>query len=216
MNGSIRVVVAGGGRVGMRTAELLDDRGHDVLIIEPNAERADAVSDSYVATVIEGDATRPSILSQADLERADVVAALTGVTGANLAICMMAQQLAPDVQTVMRTDREPRAEFADFVDEVVFPERAGARAAVNAIEPRVAALEDVTGELNILDIHVAEGAPVAGRPLSEVALPRGALIISDEAGNNIAGSETTLDPGKSYIVAAEPEVVDEVVNLMRG
>ncbi|WP_066413459.1 potassium channel family protein [Halorubrum aethiopicum] len=216
MDGNFRIVIAGGGRVGNRVAHILDDRGHDVTVIEQDPDRAEALSDDYVATVIEGDATRPGVLEQADLERADVVAALTSLTGTNLAVCLLVRELAPDTQTVVRTEREPGEEFDRFVDEVIFPERAGARAAVNAIEPDVSALEDVTGTLDILEVHVAEGAPVAGRSLEEVSLPHGSLVVSDAAGDTLAGPETVLHPGESYLVAVEPSVVDEVLNLFRG
>ena len=216
MTGTFRVVIAGGGRVGYRTAELLDDRGHDVVIIEPDPERADQISDEYVATVIKGDATRPTVLSQTDLERADVVAGLTRTTGTNLAVCMMAHQMTDGIQTVVRTETEPEQEFEQFVDAVVYPERAGARAAANAIEPDVSSLEDVTGELDIMQIRVREDAPVAGRTLSDIALPRGSLIVSDAAGDHIAGPETVLEPEQTYVVAVEPDVADEVMNLMRG
>jgi trk system potassium uptake protein TrkA len=216
MDGSFRIVIAGGGRVGNRVAHMLDDRNHDVTVIEQDPDRAEALSDDYVATVIEGDATRPGVLEQADLERADVVAALTSLTGTNLAVCLLVRELAPDTQTVVRTEREPGAEFDRFVDEVIFPERAGARAAVNAIEPDVSALEDVTGSLDILEVHVAEGAPVAGRSLEEVSLPHGSLVVSYAAGDTLAGPETVLHPGESYLVAVEPSVVDEVLNLFRG
>jgi trk system potassium uptake protein TrkA len=216
MDGNYRVVIAGGGRVGMRTATILDDRGHNVVIIEPDAERASEISDNYIATVIEGDATRPSILEQGGLDQTDVIAALTNKTGTNLAVCMMARELAPDIQTVIRTERESGEEFDRFVDEVIFPERAGARATVNAIEPDVSALEDVTGTLDILEVHVAEAAPVAGKSLEAVSLPRGSLVVSDAAGDALAGPETVLHPGESYLVAVEPSVVDEVLNLFRG
>jgi trk system potassium uptake protein TrkA len=216
MDGNFRIVVAGGGRVGRRVAHILDDRGHDVVVVERDSEQADSISDDYVATVIEGDATRPSVLEQVGLERTDVVAALTSLTGTNLAICMMVRELAPSTQTVVRTEREPGEEFDRFVDEVIFPERAGARAAVNAIEPDVSALEDVTGELDILEVHVADGAPVAGKSLTDVALPRGSLVVSDAAGDTLAGPDTELHPGESYVVAVEPAVADEVMNLFRG
>lgn len=216
MTGSFRVVIAGGGRVGRETARLLDDRGHDVVVVEREQQRADRISDDYVATVITGDATRPSILRQADPGASDVVAALTEFTGTNLAICMLATDMAPDVQTVMRTDREPAAEFSEYVDTVVYPERAGARSAANAIEPSVSSFEDVSGSLELLQVRVSEDAPVAGRTLSEISLPRGSLIVSDDDGDDIAGPETTLDPGCVYVVATEPAVVDEVINLMRG
>lgn len=216
MAGPIRVLIAGGGRVGIRAAHLLDDHGHDVVVIEQDPVLADELTDEYVATVIQGDATRPSILEQAGLDRVDVVAALTGNTGTNLAVCMAASRLAPEVRTVMRTDHSVEGEYDQFVDSVVYPERAGARVAVNAVERGVRALEDVTGDLQIMEIEVAENAPVAGRSLNSIALPRGSLVISDADGDQIAGSETVLEPGRSYIVAVESDVSDEVMNLLRG
>jgi trk system potassium uptake protein TrkA len=212
----LRVVVAGAGRVGERTARLLDERGHDVAVIDPDADRADEMSDAYVATVINGDATRPSVLRQARVGDADVVAALTAVPGVNLAICTIARHYAPGVETVMRVDEEPGDEYDEFVDEIVFPERAGARAAANAIEPDVRALEDATGSLDIFEVTVTEEAPVAGRSLTEVAFPSGSLVVSDADSHAVAGPETTLEPGHRYTVAAEPAVTDEVMALLRG
>ncbi|WP_348612954.1 potassium channel family protein [Halobaculum rarum] len=216
MAGPLRVLVVGGGRVGAHVARLLDDRGHDIVVIERDPDIVDELSDEYVATIIQGDATRPSILEQVGLDRIDVVTALTGNTGTNLAVCMAVSQLAPEVWTVMRTDHALGDEYHRFVDAVVFPERAGARAAVNSLEHGVRSLEDVTGNLEIMEIEVVDGAPVSGRSLTDVALPRGSLVVSDADGERIAGSEMVLEPGRSYIVAAEPDVSDEVLNLMRG
>ncbi|SFL06672.1 trk system potassium uptake protein TrkA [Halogranum rubrum] len=214
--GDLRVIIAGGGEVGVRTAELLDDRGHTVTLVEAHPERSAFLSDAYVATVIEGDASRPSILRQAQPERCDVVAALTDDEATNFAICMAAQRMA-DVRTVMRTTTRPDDLYAEYVDEVVFPERTGARAAANAIaDEGVRTVEDVFGDVEILEIEIAEDAPAAGRQLSEVRLPRGSLIIVDYAGNRIGGPETVLAPGNRYVVAVESDVADEVMNLLRG
>ena len=212
----LRTVIAGGGRVGKRTAELLDERGHDLVVIENDAETVAELSDEYFATVIEGDATRPSVLSQARLDRANVVAALTARTGTNLAICMAANHLEPAVETVMRTERSVGDEYDSLVDGVIFPETAGARAAANAIERDVRTLQAVTGTLDMMEITVADQAPVAGKSLTDVALPRGSLVVSAADGHRIAGSESVLEPGHTYIVAVESDVSDEVMNLMRG
>lgn len=213
---SLRVVIAGGGRVGERTSRTLNDRGHDIVVIESNPEIAAALSNEYVATIIEGDATDPNVLSQAGLDRTDVVAALTENTDTNLAICLTVARLAPEIETVMRTDREVGAEYDAFADDVIFTEAAGARAAANAIESDVRTLEEVTGSLDIVELTIATGAPVAGKTLADVSLPRGSLVVSDADGNSIAGSETTLEPDRTYIVAVEPEMSDEVLNLFRG
>ncbi|MFC7137208.1 potassium channel family protein [Halobaculum litoreum] len=214
----LRVVVVGSGRVGLESARSLAERGHDVVIVERNPERVAAAADEYVATIIEGDAARPSVLAQAAPGRADVVAALTNTLGTNLAVCLAAKRLAPEVRTVLRTTEPDTAEFEPFVDHVVYPERAGARRAVNEIEGGevVRTIEALAGELEVIEVTVAESAPVAGRTLREVSLPRGSLVISGAEGEHVAGADTALTPGATYLVAAEGDVIDEIRRLFRG
>ncbi|ELZ72414.1 TrkA family potassium uptake protein [Haloferax sp. Atlit-10N] len=212
----LRVVVAGGGELGLRTAELLSDRGHDVVIVEADPDRIPDVADKYIATVIEGDASRPEILRQAQPERSDVVAALTDDESTNFAICLAAQRMS-DVRTVMRITGTPDELYEEFVDGLVFPERLGARAATNEIaNGGVRTIEDIGGNVEIVEVEVAEDAPVAGKRLDEVRLPQGSLIIVDYQGNRIGGPDTVLEAGHRYVLGVESDVADEVMNLFRG
>ena len=217
MTSDLDIIVAGGGRVGFQTAELLANRGHDVTIVETEERVVSEIADEWVATVIRGDATDPDIIEQAGVDRADVIAALTGETGLNLAVCLAALELQPEIRTVARIDRAAAESYTRFVDAILFPERAGARVAANEIVGSdVQTLVDVTGNLDIMLVRVAEGAPAAGKRLTDVRLPAGTLVVSDDDGNRIARSDTTLTPGSRYVVAIEPDVADEVMNLMRG
>jgi trk system potassium uptake protein TrkA len=217
MTNTLNIVIAGGGRVGFQTAELLADHGHDVTIIERDERIVSEIADEWIATVIHGDATNPDIIAQADIERTDVLAALTGETGLNLAVCLAARELAPELRTVARIDRAAAESYTQFVDAVCFPERAGARVAANEIVGSdVQTLAAVTGSLDIMLVRVAEGAPAAGKQLTDVRFPAGTLIVSDDDGQQVARPETTLTPGSRYVVAVEPDVADEVMNLMRG
>ena len=211
------IVIAGGGRVGFQTAELLADRDEDVTIIEEDDDRVEEIADAWIATVIQGDASNPDILRQAGVTNADTVAALTELTGLNLAICLLATQLADDIRTVARADQQTEGVYDKFVDAVVYPEEAGARVAANKTAgEEVQTLAAVTGDVDILEVSVAEGAPAAGRTLAEVAVPAGTLVISGRDGNGISKPDATLTPGSKYVVAVEPGVVDEVLRLMRG
>jgi trk system potassium uptake protein TrkA len=217
MTNDYDIIIAGGGRVGFQTAERLADLGHNVTIIEQDDRVVSEIADEWIATVIQGDATNPDIIEQAGIEQADVIAALTGETGLNLAVCLAARELSPDIRTVARIDRAAGESYTRFVDAVLFPERAGARVAANEILGNdVQTLADVTGNLNIMLVRVAEGAPAAGKNLADVRFPAGTLIVSDDDGNRIAQSDTTLTPGSRYVVAVEPDVAGEVMNLMRG
>ena len=217
MTSNLDTVIAGGGRVGFQTAEILANRGHDVTIIERDERIVSEIADEWMATVIQGDATNPDIIEQAGIERADAIAALTGETGLNLAVCLAAAELTPEIRTVARIDRVTGDAYTRFVDAVIFPERAGARVAANEIVGSdVQTLADVTGNLDIMLVRVADGAPAAGKQLSNVRFPAGTLIVSDDDGTRIARPDTTLTPGSRYVVAVEPDVADEVMNLMRG
>jgi trk system potassium uptake protein TrkA len=217
MTSNLDIVIAGGGRVGFETAAILADRDHDVTIIERDERIVSDIADEWIATVIEGDATNPDIIEEAGIEGADAIAALTGETGLNLAVCLAASELSPGIRTVARIERAAGEAYTRFVDAVLFPERAGARVAANEIcGSDVQTLADVTGNLDIMLVRVEEGAPAAGRTLSEIRFPAGTLIVSDDDGQQIARSDTTLTPGNHYVVAVEPDVVNEVMNLMRG
>lgn len=211
------IAIAGGGQIGLRTAQLLNDRGHKVIIIERDHGRCKAINDEYVGTVIEGDASRPAILKQADPDRCDVLAALTGDTATNLGICMAAAEMT-DVRVVMRVSDPGAAEdYRSLVDGVVYPEEPGSRAVVNElVGGGVRSIESVGGNLEILEVEVTPGAPAAGRKLEHTNFPRGSLIIAHANGDRVSTAETVLEAGDRYLVAVEAAVNDEVMNLLRG
>lgn len=212
-----RFVIAGGGRVGQHTAENLTDRGHEVVLIESDAERVEELSDAYLGPVIHGDATRPSILEQTDLADADAIAALTDETGTNLAICLEAQQLAPSIRTITRAETQTGHEYDEVADATLLPQSLGGDHAADMLTGEsIQTLVYPTAGLDIIEVSVTESAPVAGRRLDEIALPTGSLLISTADREELAGAETILEPEESYILAVETDVVDEVLALLRG
>lgn len=211
-----RVIIVGSGRTGLQTARMLADRGHDVVIIERNYERVQNLVDEHVATVIEGDAPNSEILREADLGRADVIVSMTDTMGTNFTVCTLAAELNPDIRTVMRSVCEQTADYAKFVDDIVFPERAGARATINAVEEGIQAHKDSLAKVEVLEIRIAPGAPIAGQTLAEVNLPRGSVVISDIEQAQIATADTELRPGQTYAVAVEASVADKIRQLFRG
>jgi trk system potassium uptake protein TrkA len=162
----LKIVIAGAGRVGLRTAQLMGERGHDVTIVECDERRARRIEEVTHAVVVCGDATRPSILEQTNVAGADVVAALTGHNGTNVAICMESEAMVEgDLWTVARVDGS-KDEYDRFVDEVVFPEAAGARLTADALAfGEIQTLAELSADIEILQITVAAEAPVAGRLL---------------------------------------------------
>ncbi len=215
---TLEIILAGCGRVGKTALKQLYDRGHRFTVIEQDPDRADALMDQFSCSVIEGDATDPSILEQTGPNEADVFAALTSSTGVNLAASVLVQEINRDLRTIVRTHKDGlETAYRQLVDEVVYPEKLSGVAAANAIiGGGVEAFEEMTGNLQILKLTVAEGAPVAEQKLADVRLPEGSLIVCNLAGDTIASGEMELVPGNTYIVAMEHADMSEVVNLFRG
>ncbi|MEF8779056.1 MAG: TrkA family potassium uptake protein [Haloferacaceae archaeon] len=207
------IVIAGGGRVGRRVASRFADRGTAVTVIERNV---DAVETNDDIECIEGDATRPSLLREAITEETEVLGALTDRGDTNLAICMAAKQLYPEIRTVARIADEDGDEYTEYVDSVFFPERASIKAAVNALAGSdVRTLEGVTGDLEVFDVRVDYDAPAAGEVVADV-LPEGSVVISQADGDVTVQHSTKLVGGRRYLVAADQEVAGEVLRKLRG
>ena len=216
MGSNNRIVIAGGGRVGFRVAQFFTQRGSEVTIIEKDPDQLDEEESDGITTV-GGDATNPAVLSSALTDDTTVIGALTDSDSTNLAVCLAARTFQPDIRTVARITNADTDEYKQLVDEVVFPERASVKTAVNALSGSdVRTFEEVTGEMEVFDIRVAADSTVAEQRLADIDLPEGSLVISGAGGEQTATSETQLEAGERYIVAADPDAADSVISAFRG
>ena len=217
----MRFIVIGGGRVGLRTARVLREEGHDVTIVERDADRASRARNSEFS-VVEGDGSREEVLSQAAVERADAVGALTGDLNANFAACMIAKHHG--CRTVMRIDEDYREEiyqkYADEVDEIIYPERLGAIGAKNALlGGNIQAIADIAEHLQVLLFTITDGSPMRGYTLSEVELPANARLLAFGKRAEPMGiplPDDSLEAGDRVAVLADFDVLDDVRQLLVG
>jgi len=130
------IVVVGGGRVGRHTAEELVEQRSSVTVVEQDPEKCATLANQQVGRVIEGDGTDGNVLRQADLEAADVVAALTNDTRANVVVCGLAREIAPEVRTLARVAQDGERDYQHLgdIDDIVYPAGAGAEIAVDRIQ----------------------------------------------------------------------------------
>jgi trk system potassium uptake protein TrkA len=214
------VLIAGGGRVGRKTAELLLEYGHHPVIIEHDEDLVAELEEetTQYTTVLYGDAVDEDTLREADIERADIVLALTQNTETNAAICETARELDSTVRTIARLHREPTDDDdSESIDEFVFPEHAGARVAVDmALDAPIQPITDLSTHLEVIAIEATAEAPAAGKPLAEILIPSEATVISDTTAETLADGETVVEPEHRYLVAADPTVADDLKKLFRG
>lgn len=218
---TMRFVIVGAGRVGRRTARVLEQEGHEVVVIEPDEDRVEQLrSDGY--EVIAGDGAEESDLLSADLDSADGLAALSGDVMVNFVACMIAK--SHDCRTVLRVDNDYREyllrKYAREIDEVIYPERLGAIAAKNALMGgTVRAIADVAQNIQLLELTVGEDAPMRGYTLSELELPANSRLLGfgkAEDDITLPDEDESLERGDRVIVIAEYDSLSDVRQLIVG
>ncbi|MFW5791370.1 MAG: potassium channel family protein [Desulfohalobiaceae bacterium] len=89
----MRIVFVGAGEVTEATAGLLIGKGHEVIIIEADKDRIDALSENLDCSFLHGDGSKPAILKEVGPGQTDVLFCLTGVDQANLIAGLVGRSL---------------------------------------------------------------------------------------------------------------------------
>ncbi|TYL40099.1 potassium transporter Trk [Natronococcus pandeyae] len=217
----MRFVIIGAGRVGLRTARVLREEGHEVTIIE----RDDAMvrrARNQEFTVVEGDGSQESVLEEAGIKEADALGALTGDLNVNFTASMIAKHHG--CRTVMRIDEAYREgiyrKYAEEVDEIIYPERLGAIGAKNALlGGTIRAIADIAPHLQVVELTLTQEAPINGYTISELELPADATVLAFGKRDDpleIPSADESLETGDRLVVLADYEVLSQVRQLIVG
>ena len=89
----MRAVFIGAGSLATATARLMRKRGVEVVIIEQDKDRIDALTEEIDCGFLQGDGSKPAILREADPAGTDVLFALTGNDQANILASLVGRSL---------------------------------------------------------------------------------------------------------------------------
>jgi trk/ktr system potassium uptake protein len=89
----MRVLFLGASSLAMKTARVLSEAGHDVVIIERNAERITEANEHFDCAFLHGDGTRPDMLKEADPARSDILYCITDHDQTNIITSLVGKNL---------------------------------------------------------------------------------------------------------------------------
>ncbi len=101
----MHVIIVGAGEVGRYLAQRLGAEGHDIVVIEQDDVIANAIAQELDVQVVVGNATVPSTLRAARIDRCDLLAGVTQNDEVNLVASLLAKN-AGVPQTVVRVQTE--------------------------------------------------------------------------------------------------------------
>ncbi|MFW6448226.1 MAG: potassium channel family protein [Halobacteriota archaeon] len=217
----MRFVIIGAGRVGLRTARVLHEEGHEVTLVELDPDRAERARQAGF-TVVEGDGSHEDVLDAAGIDQSDALGALTGDLNVNFAACLIGKHHG--CRTVLRIDEDYREDiyrkYAEQVDDIVYPERLGAIGAKNAmLGGDIRAIADIAQNLQVVELTVTDRSPTRGYTISEVQLPAQARLLAfgkRSAPLALPDPDETLEEGDRLVVLADFEVLSDVRQIVVG
>nr|MDQ3386936.1 Trk system potassium transporter TrkA [Actinomycetota bacterium] len=173
------VMIFGGGRIGLRLALILEEEGISVKVIEKDEERAQYIASRLrKSLVLHDEGISREFLLQERVDRTDAFIAATGDDRANLLAVMYAKQLGArrTISIVSRLEFAPLSE-ALGVDISISPRLITAGAILRFVRKGdVLAVNVLESGAEMIEMRVPDKCAVAGRPLSEVGFPKGAII----------------------------------------
>lgn len=216
------VVIAGGGKAGRSLARLLMAKDHEVAVIEIDRHRYQRLEREFEHAALFGDATEIFMLERAGIERADVVAAVTGDDEDNIIICQVARNKFGVDKVIARVNSPENQEAFDVLG--VGPTVCPTTSMLSLIEHEMPAHKLVhllnlkKENLEIVEVMLEEGSPVANQRVDAIDLPAGVLLISilRDSQALIPQGSTVLSAGDQILAILEPGKEQELTGMFLG
>jgi trk system potassium uptake protein TrkA len=216
------IIIVGAGKVGYFLAKRLCESKHTVIIVEKEKALCETVARELAVLVIHGDGCDPRILEESGVERADVLAAVTGEDEDNLIICQLAKERFGIQRTVGRVNNPDNEHtFSELgIDAPVDSTKIIAK----IIEEEVSFSDFVTlmsfkrGKLAIVRVDLPDDSPVINKQIQEVSLPENAVLVSILRGEEviIPKGNTVLKAGDDIIALTLIGNEPQLLNLLVG
>lgn len=219
----MNVIIAGAGEVGGHAAEVLSAGGHNVTIIDRDAERLRLLGETLDLRTLVGHCAHYEVLHEAGVERCDLMIAATQHDEVNLLSASIAKATGAK-STIVRVHHTANFSLRGTsyarqlgIDELICPEYLTSLAIARTVRnPGSIALEEFArGQLLMQQVPVGPGAPAAGKTLAEITLPTGARVATVERGDDavIADASTTIEEKDFVTLIGETKEFDAARKL---
>ena len=98
----MKIIILGAGEVGTGLVEYLIDENNEITIVDNDVDRLRLLQNRYDLKVVNGHASFPGTLRNADASNADLIIAVTGSDETNMLACQLASSLFKTPKKIAR------------------------------------------------------------------------------------------------------------------
>ncbi|MEF2073195.1 Trk system potassium transporter TrkA [Consotaella aegiceratis] len=172
-----RIVIAGGGNIGLYVAQQMERRNISakVRIIEANRNRAVEIADRLNRTIVlHGSALDQAVLNEADIQQADLLVALTNDDQVNILSSVMGKRLGCRANLTLINNPAYQSFTRTLgLDAILNPRTVTiSRVLQHVRRGRIRAVHSVhNGAAEVIEAEALETSPLVGTPLRDLDLP---------------------------------------------
>lgn len=218
-----RVVVIGGGNVGLAVASALEKRTERIRakVIERDRKRAEIVADALERTIVlHGDGLDSALLAEAGIDRADAVLCVTDDDKTNMLAAVRAKAEGCPMAIALVNDptliplMEPLG-----VDAWINPRATTVSSILRHIRHgRVRSVYSIgDAEAEVIEAEVLSTSSMAGKLVRDIDFPEGVLIGAVRKGDKVVkiAGDLRIEDGDRVVIFALTKDVSEVERLLQ-
>jgi trk system potassium uptake protein TrkA len=218
-----RVVIIGGGNVGLMVAKDLEQRADRVRVkvIERNRKNAERAAEALERTIVlNGDGLDVALLAEANIERADAVLCVTDDDKTNMLAAVRAKSEGCRMAIALINDPtlEPLMEPLG-IDAYINPRSVTVSSILKHFRHgRVRAVYSIgDAEAEVIEAEVLSTSPMAGQKLRDIDFPEGVLVGAVRKAGKVkrpVGS-MVIEEGDQVVLFTLAKDVPEVERLLQ-
>ncbi|MDJ1015604.1 MAG: Trk system potassium transporter TrkA [Paracoccaceae bacterium] len=218
-----RVVIVGGGNVGLAVAEALEGRTDRLRakVIEKNRLCAERAADALERTIVlHGDGLNMELLAEAGVDRADAILAVTDDDKTNLLASVRAKQAGCGMTIALVNDPTllPLMEPLE-IDAYINPRGTTVSSILRHIRHgRVRGVYSIgDAEAEVIEAQILSTSPLAGKRIRDIDFPEGVLVGAVMKGEEVVKPTggTLVEEGDVIVVFSLAADVPEVERLFQ-
>ncbi len=218
-----RVVIIGGGNVGLFVAKALESQAERVRVkvIERDRKRAEIAADALERTIVlHGDGLNASLLDEANVASADVVLALTDDDKTNMLVSVRAKQMGAKMSICLTNDPTLTPLMAPLdIDAYLNPRATTVSSILRHIRHgKVRGVYSIgDAEAEMIEAQVLGTSSISGERIRDIPFPEGVLVggvLKDGVLIKPDGS-TRIEEGDILVLFTMSADVPEVERLLQ-
>ena len=214
----MRIVIIGAGKVGYQIAESLSDESYDIVVIDNDEEALNRAQDHLDVMTILANGLTGTPLKELDMNKNDILIAVTDSDEGNMLACMSAKSLGCG-RTIARVRKPEYARDLAVtkeqlsIDLMINPDRSTASEITRLLtfSPAGQSEDFAQGKVQMAELPVEEGNPLVDTPLRDIKRFKDVLIAAILRDGKIIipkGDDELRVGDDIYLVGKRQDIID--------